>query len=153
VPTAAEIVALLGLEPLPREGGWYRETHRGRPLPSGRSASTTIYYLLGEGETSRPHRLPWDEVWHFYLGDPVELLLLGPPPAGAVHRLGPDLSAGQRPQLLVPAMTWQTARLAQGGRFALMGTTVAPGFEFEDFEAGPDEILRDGYPGFADWFA
>jgi len=152
VQTAAEIIALLGLEPLPREGGRYRETHRGARAPSGRAASTAIYYLLQAGEVSWIHRLPCDEVWHFYLGDPVELLLLGPPPAAVVHRLGPDLATGQRPQVVVPAGTWQTARLQRGGRFALMGTTVAPGFESTDFEPGSPELLRPAYPAFSSWF-
>ena len=146
--TAAEIIALLGLQPLPEEGGWYAETYRGRTLPGGRAASTAIYYLLEASQVSRLHRLPNDEVWHFYTGDPVELLVLGPPPSGSVHLLGADLAAGQRPQALVPAGHWQGARLKSGGRFALMGTTVAPGFEFEDFESGDRACLAEAFPHF-----
>ena len=92
------------------------------------------------------HRLPWDEIFHFYLGDPVELLLLDPGHAGRVATLGVDLIAGQRPQIVVPAGAWQGARLAAGGRVALLGTTMAPGFDAADFESGSRAELVAEWP-------
>src|SRR5947209_730779 len=136
--TADQLVALLGLRPQPVEGGYYRETHRAAlTLPGGKTASTAIYYLLTPDTVSALHRLPADEVYHFYLGDPVELLLLGPEPgAGRVVVLGPDLLGGQCVQAVVPAGVWQGSALRPGGAFALLGTTMAPGFEFADYEPG-----------------
>lgn len=150
---AQAIIQRLGLEPLRPEGGWYRETHRGPRDASGRSASTAIYYLLGAGEVSRVHRLPQDEVWHFYGGDPVELLVLEPGGDGRLILLGRDLSAGQAPQGVVPGGAWQGARLAGAGRWALMGTTVAPGFELGDFDAGDAEALAREFPSWRDLLA
>src|SRR5205823_7022981 len=94
------------------------------------------------------HRLPTDEVFHFYLGDPVELLQLFPDGSGRVATLGPDLRGGQSPQLTVPRGVWQGSRLQDGGAFALLGTTVAPAFDFEDYEAGTMALV-EGYPSFA----
>ena len=154
MPTARELIELLGLEPLPREGGYYRETYRSaRPVPSGtpgrdRSAGTAIYYLLTADTFSALHRLPADEVYHFYLGSPVELLLLGPG-GGGIVTLGTDLRAGQRPQAVVPAGVWQGSCLAGGGDFALLGTTMAPGFDFSDYEPGDGDRLAREFPAFA----
>jgi uncharacterized protein len=160
--TADEVIAALGLRPLPVEGGYYRETYRAAlRLPAGalgphyadaRAASTAIYYLLTPDTFSALHRLPGDEVYHFYLGDPVEVLQLGPAPAdgGRVLTLGTDLRAGQAPQAVVPGGVWQGSALASGGRFALLGTTMAPGFEFADYEAGDRAALLATYPAFAD---
>src|SRR5579884_2951557 len=115
--TVAEILTILQLQPLPREGGFYRETYRSaRQWPSAalaptyrstRAASTAIYYLLTPQTFSALHRLPTDEVFHFYLGDPVEMLQLGPGPEGRLVTLGTDLHAGQQPQVVVPAGVWQ----------------------------------------------
>lgn len=130
---------LLGLEPLPVEGGWYAETYRSR-------WSTAIYYLLAPGTFSAMHRLRSDEVYHFYLGDPVTLLLLGPGENANTATLGTDLDAGQRPQLVVPAGTWQGSLLVEGGRLALLGTTMAPGFEPGGIEMGTRAALVEAYP-------
>jgi predicted cupin superfamily sugar epimerase len=158
--SAEELIGLLDLKPLPREGGFYRETYRSadhldvRVLPgryqSAKSASTTMYYLLTPAVHSALHRLPTDEVYHFYLGDPVELLLLHPAGTGRVLELGPDLRAGQQPLFVVPRGIWQGSRLKAGGTVALMGTTVAPGFDFGDFEAGDVAALAGQYPAHAD---
>jgi len=146
--TTQELIALLDLKPLPQEGGYYRETYRSAVRgPDGKSAGTAIYYLLTPDTCSALHRLPTDEVYHFYLGDPVELLLLGPE-RGAIITLGPDLSSGHQPQFVVPAGIWQGSYLAGGGTFALMGTTMAPGFEFNDYEAGVRDALGRDYPLF-----
>jgi predicted cupin superfamily sugar epimerase len=145
MPTAEEIIRFLQLRPLPLEGGWYRETHRS-------SFSTAIYYLLTPDTFSALHRLPADEVFHFYLGDPVEMLQLGPTPeeGGRLVTLGPDIFSGQQVQIVVPAGVWQGSRLIPGGRFALLGTTMAPGFEFAQYEAGDRRTLAEAYTDFAD---
>lgn len=154
--TAEEVIQLLGLEPLPGEGGFYAETYRsphplpGAALPDGyggaRSLATAIYYLLTPASFSSLHRLPGDEVYHFYLGDAVEMLRLHGDGRGEVIRLGADLAAGERPQVVVPGGVWQGARLVEGGRWALLGTTMAPGFEFEDFTPADAAALAREHP-------
>lgn len=148
---AERVIALLGLEPLPREGGFYAETYRATERVRGgdRSLATAIYFLVTAESFSAMHRVAADEVFHFYAGDPVELLVLEPGDAGRLLVLGADLEAGHRPQARVPAGAWQGARLADGGRWALLGTTVSPGFEFEDFEAGDAAALAAAWPAFA----
>jgi hypothetical protein len=135
--SAAEVIALLGLERHP-EGGWYRETFRDpATLPGGRSASTLIYYLLEAGDVSHWHRVDATEVWHYYAGAPLVLTLSPNGHDAQAHHLGAVLATGQRPQLVVPAGWWQTATSL--GAWSLAGCTVAPGFEFAGFEmAGPD---------------
>jgi predicted cupin superfamily sugar epimerase len=133
---AEDVVILLELEPHP-EGGFFRETFRDVPSANGRAASTAIYYLLAEGQRSHWHRVrDAAEVWHFHAGDPLELGV-APFAGGAARilRLGLDLGAGQRPQAVVPAGDWQSARSL--GAWTLVGCTVAPGFEFSSFEMAP----------------
>jgi predicted cupin superfamily sugar epimerase len=113
-----------------------------------RPCATAIYFLLTPEAHSAVHRLQTDEVWHFYLGDTVEMLLLAADGSGRAVLLGPDLSAGQRPQVVVPRGVWMGARLSPGGRFALLGTTMAPGFDAADFEAGNRAALLAAYPAF-----
>jgi len=159
--TAEEIKARLKLTPLPREGGYYVETYRAaesiprEALParyrSAKPAGTAIYYLLTPDTFSALHRLPTDEIYHFYLGDPVELLKLRPDGTGLVTALGSDLAGGLHPQVVVPRGVWQGSRLRSGGRFALLGTTMAPGYEAEDYEPGLREALTAEFPDFADW--
>lgn len=153
---AEEIRAILGLIPLPTEGGYYAETYQSPLMLHGlpayrdaRHASTAIYYMLTPDTCSAMHRLASDEVYHFYLGDPVELLLLSEDGAGHIARLGTNLRAGERPQLVVPARVWQGSRLAPQGRYALLGTTVAPGFAYADYEHGNTDELARRYPAFA----
>lgn len=152
---AQAIVAALDLKPLALEGGFFRETYRsgdiaedlpGRYAGGRRSFSTAIYYLLTPDTFSAMHRLPTDEVYHFYLGDPVEMLQLFEDGTGAVIRIGIDLQEGLRPQVVVPKGTWQGSRLVDGGSVALLGTTMAPGFEFTDFEAGHYADLSVRHP-------
>jgi predicted cupin superfamily sugar epimerase len=133
--TAEEVVGLLGLAPHP-EGGFYRETFRAAVAEGGRAASTAIYYLLREGEVSAWHRvLDADEVWHHYAGGTLELTLAAEGQERSSVRLGADLAAGERPQAVVPAGVWQTARPLGG--WVLAGCTVAPAFEFAGFEMAP----------------
>lgn len=142
------IIAALGLAPHP-EGGWYRETYRdtlrlpGAALPRGapRSASTAILYLLDAGSFSALHRIASDEVWHFHLGDPLIVHVLHEDGRREDLRLGRDILGGDLVQAVVPRGAWFGARLAEGGRFALVGCTVAPGFDFADFELAERAVL------------
>jgi uncharacterized protein len=128
--TAEEIIATLGMQRHP-EGGWFVETFRDGN-GAGRAASTAIYYLLQAGERSHWHRVrDAAEVWHFYAGDPL-LLRISDGKTVEEIRLGTDLAAGERPQGVVPADAWQSAEPLGG--YALVGCTVAPGFEFSSFE-------------------
>jgi predicted cupin superfamily sugar epimerase len=129
---AEDLVLALGLQPHP-EGGWFRETWRHEPDPHGgdRGAGTAIYYLLAEGQRSHWHRVDATEVWHFYAGDPLALLLS----PGGEHLLGPDVLAGHEPQVVVPPHAWQSA--ASTGRWSLVGCTVSPAFSFAGFELAP----------------
>jgi predicted cupin superfamily sugar epimerase len=129
--TATEIIRLLDLKPHP-EGGHFRETFRDSRTIDGRAASTAIYFLLARGERSHWHRVDAVEVWHWYAGAPLALEISQS--AGCVDQvtLGNDLSAGERPQAIVPARAWQAAH--SHGAWTLCGCTVAPGFEFSGFE-------------------
>jgi predicted cupin superfamily sugar epimerase len=161
--TARQVVDILGLVPHPEEGGHYRETHRSderhpaHALPDRyadeRCHGTAIYYLLTPQTYSHMHRLVSDEVFHFYMGDACEMLMLHPDGSGQVMVLGHDLAAGQRPQVVVPRGSWQGMRLLSGGGFGLMGCTVAPGFEFADYEHGVRAELTAAYPAFAERIA
>ena len=145
---AEDVIELLSLEPHPEEGGYYRETYRaksrfapGSPFDGQRSVGTAIYFLLTPTTFSEMHRLPGDELFHFYLGDPVDMLLLHGDGTSERRTLCSDLTLG-RPQVLVPGGVWQGARLREGGTFALLGTTMGPGFEFSDYESGTDALLE-----------
>jgi hypothetical protein len=152
--TADEIKALLNLEPHPSEGGSFRQTYISAntvKLPRGvRSLGTAIYYLLETGTFSEMHVLPSDEVFHFYLGDPVEILQLYPNGRSAVFTLGQDLQAGQHVQLVVPAGVWQGARLIGNGKVALLGCTVTPGFDYADYRSASYAELVEKWPGEAE---
>ncbi|MFW5705427.1 MAG: cupin domain-containing protein [Bacteroidota bacterium] len=158
--TPRQVIEMLGLEPLPEEGGFYRETFRSdlqlsrECLPQvytdSRSAYTCIYYLVTPESFSALHRLPADEIWHFYLGDPLEQLQLFPGGRGKIILLGQDLENNEHPQVCVPAGVWQGTRLKDGGRYALVGTTMAPGFEFADFEAAEEQDILLTYSAMKD---
>jgi len=155
--TADQLIALLDLKPHP-EGGYYTETYRSsetiseEALPSRykgrRCFGTAIYYLLTAQTFSAMHRVRSDEIFHFYSGDPVEMLQLSPDGSGRVAILGSDVLNGMQPQVVVDRGVWQGARLLEGGKFALLGTTVSPGFEFTDYESGHREELVKSYPQF-----
>jgi uncharacterized protein len=158
VLTAEAIVEALRLQPLPEEGGLFRQTWLSsdrlpqQALParyrSEKAFGSAIYYLLTDepDSFSALHRLPTDEVYHFYLGDPVEMLLLHPDGTGRQLVLGPQILEGQYVQLVVPRGVWQGSRLRPGGRFALLGTTMAPAFSPEDYEGGRRAQLQAAYP-------
>ncbi len=157
---AKKIIELLGLEPLPGEGGFYRETYRSdEQIPAGslparysvdKQFGTVIYYLLTPEIHSALHRLSSDEIFHFYLGDPVTMLQLHGDGRGEMIVLGQDIEAGQHLQCVVRRGVWQGMFLNPGGSFALMGTTVAPAFDFEDYQPGSREDLIRKYPDFAE---
>ncbi len=156
--TAEELIEIFNLKPLPIEGGLFFQTylstetinHEGLP---GRYAvekpfSTAIVYLLttDPDSFSALHKLPTDEVYHFYLGNPVELLQLHPDGSSERIILGQDLLGGQKVQHIVPRDVWQGSHLLPGGDFALLGTTMAPGYTDEDYIGGdPDELIA-AYP-------
>ena len=136
---ARHIIAKLGLEPLPQEGGWFRATWR-------TAAGSAIYFLITAEDFSALHRLTTTEVWHFYAGDPVELTMLDQRDGAVrVARMSGDVSGPDEAQIVVPGGVWQGARLAMGGRhgWALLGCTMAPAWTEQDFELGrPAELLR-----------
>jgi predicted cupin superfamily sugar epimerase len=134
-PDADALIQRLGLEPHP-EGGHFRETWREAPADGSRGAGTAIYFLLRRGEASRWHRVDAAEIWHHYLGAPLELGVAEEGGSEEVCILGTDLEAGQLPQRIVPAGGWQRARSL--GDFTLVGCTVSPAFQFEGFEMAPE---------------
>ncbi|MBB6249805.1 cupin domain-containing protein [Nitrospirillum iridis] len=139
---ADAIIRLLGLHPHP-EGGHYVETYRHAPADGGRGASTAIYFLLRAGERSHWHRVrDADEVWHWHAGAPLRLSLSADGVITTDLILGVDLSAGQRPQGVVPADHWQAAESL--GDWTLVGCTVAPAFEFRAFEMAPPDWAPKG---------
>jgi uncharacterized protein len=148
--TADEIKKLLNLDPHPVEGGYFRRTFTSvahLDLTRGsRPQGTAIYYLLEAGSFSEMHLLDSDEMFHFYLGDPVEMLQLYPDGRSALFTLGSDLMAGQHVQLQVPAGVWQGMRLIGEGNFALFGCTVVPGFSFDDYHNASYENLAAKWP-------
>ena len=162
--TAEEVKKLLGLAPHPREGGWFIQTYAAPEsvAPSVfedgrykglRRTSTAIYYLLEPETFSEMHRLCSDEVFHFYAGDPVEMLQLHPDGSGQKIVIGNDLAQGQRPQVLVERDVWQGSRLIAGGRWSLLGCTVSPGFEYEDYDSADRDVLTAQWPAFAELIA
>ena len=163
MPTAQELIALLHLQPHPKEGGFFRETYRApdrfaaAQLPARyggeRTAGTAIYYLLTPTTVSALHRLASDEVFHFYLGSPVRMLQLDPAGHSKEIILGPDLWSGQQVQVLAPRGVWQGSTLEPGGGFALLGCTVAPGFEFSEFELADVGALQRAHPQHAETIA
>lgn len=148
--------SLLNLTPLTVEGGYFHETYRAAQTISPeclqgrysgpRTVATAIYYLLEPRTFSELHRLASDEIFHFYLGDPVEMLQLCPDGTARRVLLGPEIENGMALQLVVPSGVWQGTRLVEGGKFALLGCTVSPGFDYADYESGSRTLLSGRYP-------
>ena len=161
-PTAAQLIEHLRLEPLTFEGGYFRQTYVAQEsiaagaLPARyggpRNFGSAIYYLLtGEPDSfSALHSLKTDEIYHFYLGDPVEMLLLHPGSRSERVVLGSDVLGGQLVQFVVPRGVWQGSRLISEGSLALMGTTMAPGFDVADWTEGKRDALAREYPEHAE---
>jgi hypothetical protein len=153
-----ELIDHLSLEPLREEGGLFRQSYLAdETIPADalpprykrdKTFCTAIYYMLtNEPDVfSAMHVLPTEEIYHFYLGDPVELLLLYP--EGEIKKvvLGQNVLEGQHVQFVVPRGVWQGSHLLPGGLFALMGTTMAPGFDFQDYVGGDRSELSMRYP-------
>lgn len=150
-----QLIARYDLEPHP-EGGWYRQTYQcneriakdALPARFGgeRSFSTAIFFLLTPGNFSAFHRIKSDECWHFYAGGPLEVMVLAADGTLSITTLGQDIGKGQLFQYIVPANSWFASRPATGSAYCLVGCTVAPGFDFADFElAVADELMRQ-YP-------
>ncbi|MEM6785841.1 MAG: cupin domain-containing protein [Bacteroidota bacterium] len=140
----------LGLLPHP-EGGFFRETYRAAHAVTGehghpRAASTAIYFLLRAGDVSHLHRITADEGWHLYAGGPLTIHTLTEAGTYEALHLGLDLAAGQRPQHVVPGGVWFGATVDQGAAYALMGCTVAPGFDFADFEMADRAAMLEAVP-------
>jgi len=154
--TAEKIIELYGMEPLPFEGGYYVETYRTDAkvqkanlppgYPSARNFCSEILYLLTADTCSRLHRVRSDEIFHFYLGDSVKILNLFADGTKRVINLGPNILNDQQIQIIVPKGTWQGALIEEPGKFALMGCTVAPAFDFEDFQMADRQQILDQYP-------
>ena len=156
IDTANGWIERLGLQPLEPEGGYYREVFRSdetlEKLPfryaGARSIFTSIYYLLTPDSVSLIHRLISDEIFAFIAGDTVEMVQLYETGVGRVVKLGNGGAQDEEPQVIVPRRVWQGAKLADGGRFALLAVFVAPGFDPLDFELGKREELTATYPSF-----
>jgi hypothetical protein len=153
---AEDIIKKLGLKPHPNEGGFFAESFRSEEIigrdnlpdrySSDRACSTCIYYMLTRETFSALHRLKTDEIFHFYLGDPVSMLLLYPNGHSKILTLGHDIMAGQQLQAVVLKNVWQGSFLNEGGKYALMGTTMAPGFDFDDYEHADKYELIEKFP-------
>ena len=139
--TGPEVAALLGLEPLPHEGGMWAQTWIDEH-------STAIYFLMQPGDFSAMHRLDGTEIWHHYAGDPVRMVLLHADGMISRPMLGDDLESGQRPCVIVPEGDWMAAETA--GEWSLIGTTMAPGYTQDGFELGDREGLAAAYPDAAE---
>lgn len=140
------IIAALGLERLPVEGVLFRQTWK-KVVGNDVIGTAMIGMLTSDADSiSVMHRLDADEVWHFYAGDPIAMLLLHPDGTHTTPVLGADVLADQMPQVVVPAGTWMGASLASGGSYALFGNTMAPGFTSERFEAGERSELCSQFP-------
>ena len=152
---AEALIKQFGLVAHP-EGGYYRESYRSdgiipqsglpEPFTGSRHFSTAIYFLLEQGQYSRLHRIRSDEIWHFYLGGPLRLAMIHPDGKTDEIILGQDIAAGQTLQYVVPAGVWFGATPCAETDFSFVGCTVAPGFDFADFEMGKRESLKSAYP-------
>lgn len=150
-----KIVDKLGLFPHP-EGGFYKETYRSlgkinpNSLPetilSERNYCTAIYFLLSPESFSAFHRIKQDEIWHFYDGDVLEVHMISPEGRYSMVEVGRNFDNGEQPQFMVPAGYWFASRVKKGGDYSFVGCTVAPGFDFDDFELAECDLLTENYP-------
>ncbi|QSS96776.1 cupin domain-containing protein [Psychroflexus sp. ALD_RP9] len=155
MPSKQDLIEQLQLEKHP-EGGYYKETYRSKitikneSLPSEftsvRSASTCIYFMLTSEEFSAFHKVNQDEIWHFYLGSRILLHMISPQGKYSKIKIGTDFSNGEIPQFVVPAQHWFAAEVTQPKSFALVGCTVAPGFDFKDFKLAKRKELQQKFP-------
>jgi uncharacterized protein len=148
--TSDEIIRKLKLMPHP-EGGYFAETYRSEEIIDNinRNVSTAIYYLLRDKDMSKLHRLGSDEIWHFYTGSTLAIEGIDPMGEYFKYLLGMDLNKSELPQVIIPKNNWFGASLFTNDSFALIGCTVAPGFDFRDFEMGDKAKLLVSYPSHA----
>jgi predicted cupin superfamily sugar epimerase len=132
------------------EGGAFRETYRSPAMSGNRNASTGIYFLLEDHVFSAFHRIASDEMWHFYDGNPLHIYEIDPSGNLTIHKLGLNIHLGEYPQLVITAGNWFASRVAGEQSFTLVGCTVAPGFDFADFEMGSRKMLLKTYPQHAE---
>ncbi|MGE0173672.1 MAG: cupin domain-containing protein [Oligoflexales bacterium] len=150
-PKIEDVIEKLNLVPLPEEGGFYNETYRSslifKTANGDRCSKTAIYYLLSPTDFSALHRVKHDEIFHFYAGDPVAMLMIDQTGEAKQVSLGNDILSDEFPQMIVPAGVWQGCRIKspQIG-WSLLGTTVSPGFEFIDFELGNRSEIIKAFP-------
>ena len=150
-----DVIQSLGLIPHP-EGGYYKESYRSSgkikqtsldsSFSGERNYSTCIYFLIGSGEFSAFHRIKQDEIWHFYSGSPIRLHMISKTGIHTLHLIGPDFLNGESPQFVVPGGNWFAAEVVQEDHYSLVGCTVSPGFDYEDFELIQREDLIDLFP-------
>jgi predicted cupin superfamily sugar epimerase len=148
-PSAADLKKLWQLTTMPTEDVLFTQTYVSAGIgPDGKPLGTAMVamFIADPSSFSDMHRLPTDEIWHFYLGDPIELLLLHPDGHDELVVLGTDVMAGQRVQTVVPHGVWMGARLRPGGEYGVYGNTMAPGFVLSDFEAGTAAELIERWP-------
>jgi uncharacterized protein len=162
---AQKFIQHFKMEKIPAEGPWFTVTYRSedvldsKSLPgrykSSRVAGTAIYAVQTKEDFSAIHKLMTDEIWHFYGGDPLEMLLLYPDGRGEIVVIGPDIFKGQHPQFVVPRDVWQGSMPIgpESESYSFFGNTLAPGFEFDDFAMGYRAELQEKYPQFADHIA
>ena len=143
---SSDIIAKLELNPLPVEGGMYSRTYLSEFLTNGRPAGAAIYYLLRSEAFSHLHQLDVDEIYHFYLGDPVELYQIDNDGNLTMTVLGQDITSGQQLQALVKHGIWQGSRLVAGGKWALLGTTTTPGYLESGYTHADREKLIKSFP-------
>lgn len=143
---AKDVIEKLELIPLPEEGGFFREVFRDKKNSEGNSHSTCIYYLITPEEFSGLHAVRSTEIFHFYAGDPVEMVQINSKGELSKHILSSTLEEGTSPQIVVSPLIWQGTKLSKGGRWALLGCTVAPGFEYSDFINGTFSELSSLFP-------
>lgn len=147
-----DVIEKLSLIPLPEEGGYFRETYRSyRDVHSAfgvRKESTAIYYLVSPESFSGLHWVDQEEIFHFYAGEPVEMFQIDKNGVGKKIVIGNDIFKGQSPQVVVPGGTWQGTRLlnSHGNAWALMGCTVAPGFDYQNFHIEDRASLTQKFP-------
>jgi len=158
---ARQLIGRFKMERIPQEGAWFAPTYRseetvtiagdgGSRYAGPRAAYSAIYGVQTRADFSALHRLATDELWHFYDGAPLELVLLHPDGRGELVTLGRNLAAGEQPQFLVPRGVWQGSRPIGGdGAWSFFGNTLAPGFDDADFEIGYRDKLQARYPAFA----
>lgn len=155
MPVIQQLIQQYKLQPHP-EGGWYKETYKSNEyipataLPDrfdgSRAFSTAIYFLLEQGNFSAFHRIKSDECWHFYAGDPLLIYVIQQDGTLEIISLGNNIANGQMFQYVVPANCWFASKPAPGSSWCFTGCTVAPGFDFADFELADAAALSALYP-------